>query len=349
MSSESGHPRAAVRRGDTGGEPAPFFSVIVPCWNGGAAFRACLAALAASRFRDFELLVVDDGSTDGSDTRAAEHGARVLRTSGRVGPGAARNLGAQQAAGEYLFFVDADCEVHPETLEGAAAALRADPALDALFGSYDDQPVGQSFVSQYKNLQHHFVHQQGREDATTFWAGCGVVRRSRFLEIGGFDVVRYARPSIEDIELGYRIRDAGGRIRLEKSVQVKHHKVWTLGGLVRTDIFDRGIPWTLLTLERKGVASDLNLGFKSRASVAAAVLLVLALLATPFDMRALSAAGALAALLLVLNHDFYGFLLRKRGLLFALAAVPLHWLYFLYCAVAYVGGQVRYRLRGAGS
>ena len=55
--------------------------------------------------------------------------------------------------------------------------------------------------------------------------------------------------------------------------------------------------------------------------------------------------GVCAALLLVLNRDFYGFLSRKRGLLFALAAVPLHWLYFLYCAVAFVGGQVRYRLQ----
>jgi glycosyltransferase involved in cell wall biosynthesis len=324
---------------------APFYSIIVPVWNGGSAFRACLDAMRRSTFSDFELIVVDDGSTDGSDALAERAGAALLRTSGRVGPSAARNLGAGTARGEFVFFIDADCEVHPETLERAAKALRADPGLDALFGSYDDAPAARALVSQYKNLQHHFVHQHGSPDAATFWSGCGVMRRTRFLELGGFDVARYPRPSIEDIELGYRLRKAGGRIRLDKDVQVKHHKRWTLSGLVRTDVFDRGIPWTLLTLERPEIiVPDLNLRWQGKASVALAVVLAGVLLASPFDPRLLLTAAAVALLLLLLNRDFYGFFLRKRGLLFTLASVPLHWFYFAYCAVAYALGHVRFRL-----
>ncbi|MGQ0720461.1 MAG: glycosyltransferase family 2 protein [Candidatus Eiseniibacteriota bacterium] len=324
---------------------ALYFSVIVPVWNGGTAFRACLAALSRSTFRDWELIVVDDGSTDGSDALAEQAGAQLLRTNGRVGPGAARNQGAAQARGEFVFFVDADCEVAPETLERAAKALRADPGLDALFGSYDDAPVARTLISQYKNLQHHFVHQHGSPEAATFWSGCGVMRRTRFLELGGFDVARYPRPSIEDIELGYRLRRAGGRIRLDKDVQVKHHKKWTLRGLVQTDVFDRGIPWTLLTLERPEIiVPDLNLRWQGKASVAASVLLVLLLVASLLEPRTLAAAAAVGVLLLVLNLDFYRFFLRKRGLLFMLASVPLHWFYFAYCAVAYAMGQARFRL-----
>ncbi|NNE44816.1 MAG: glycosyltransferase family 2 protein [Gemmatimonadetes bacterium] len=324
----------------------PFFTIITPVYNGGEAYRACLEAFGRSTFKDWEMIVVDDGSTDGSDVRATEFGAKVLRTTGRVGPGAARNQGAKEARGEFVFFIDADCEVAPDTLERAAAALKADPGLDALFGSYDDTPAGKTLVSQYKNLQHHFVHQTGAPEATTFWSGCGAMRTTRFLELGGFDVELFPRPSIEDIELGYRLKAAGGRIRLDRDVQVKHHKVWTIPNLVKVDIFDRGIPWTLLTLERGDVVeSDLNLEWKAKASVALACLVAACLVLAVFAPWLLWAAAGCGTLLLLLNADFYGFFLKKKGLFFTIASVPLHWFYFLYCAVAYVLGHWKHLTR----
>ena len=99
----------------------PFFSVVMPVLNGGADLDRCLTALRGSAFRDWELIVVDDGSSDGSPERARAAGARVLESGGRRGPGAARNLGAGEARGDYLFFLDADCEVHTDTLARAAA------------------------------------------------------------------------------------------------------------------------------------------------------------------------------------------------------------------------------------
>ena len=313
----------------------PLFSVVVPVYNGGEIFQRCLEALAASDFHDYELLVVDDGSTDGSRDTARRHDAEVLETGGRTGPARARNLGARRARGEYLFFIDADCEVEPSTLSRAAAALAADRGLVALFGSYDDRPAAPGLLSQYKNLQHHWVHQRGRQEATTFWAGCGMVRRTVFLELGGFDAARYARPSIEDIELGYRLSAAGHRIRLDPSVRVKHHKVWRLGALLRTDIFDRAVPWTRLMLERGRLDNDLNVGTTGRLSAVAASLLALSLIASPFEPRSLWLAAASVLSLLVLNRDFYGFLVDKRGLWFALRAIPIHWLYYLYSVVAF--------------
>ena len=73
-------------------------------------------------------------------------------------------------------------------------------------------------------------------------AGCGVVRRSAFLALGGFDTVTYRRPSIEDIDLGYRIKKAGGRIRVAKDVQVKHYKAWNLVNLIKTDVLIAAYP-----------------------------------------------------------------------------------------------------------
>ncbi len=320
----------------------PFFSVVMPVLDGGAVFERCLAALEGSSFTDYDLIVVDDGSTDASAEIARRAGARVIQTAGRVGPGRARNLGVAEARGEFVLFLDADCEVHPDTLANAARELEADPGLDALFGSYDDQPAARSLVSTYKNLQHHFVHQRGQGEASTFWAGCGAVRRRVFLELGGFDSELYARPSIEDIELGSRLRQSGHRILLAPAVQVKHHKHWKLWQLIRTDVCDRGIPWTELMLAQRHLPGDLNLDAGGRAS-GVSVWLLLGMLGASVAWGFLGwVALLLAVILVVLNRDFYRFLWRRRGLWFVLRAVPLHWLYYLYSVLAFAVGSLRY-------
>lgn len=312
--------------------------------NGGADFGHCLDSILRSTFRDWELIVVDDGSEDSSALAATEAGAKVLQSAGR-GPAAARNLGAREASGEFLFFLDADCSLAPRSLERAAATLAADSGLDALFGSYDDSPSAPGLAAQYKNLQHHFVHQRGKVEAETFWAGCGVVRRATFLQLGGFDEQRFRRPAVEDVELGSRLRAAGHRIRLAKDVQVTHHKAWTLAGIVKSDLLDRGIPWTELLIEGRAAQSELNLGVSGRVSAAGMVLLVAAVLAAPFQPGALTVAGLAAFVLLTVNLSFYRFLRQRRGVAFAAAAVPLHWLYHLNCAVAFAVGSLRSGVR----
>ena len=168
--------------------------------------------------------------------------------------------------------------------------------------------------------------------------------------MGGFDIERYPRPSIEDIELGYRLKNAGFNIYLAKNLQVKHHKAWKLFGLVKTDIFDRGIPWTKLLLSDKStMINDLNLQTNSRISVIASYSLVLCLLATIFNFVAIVPSLILAGLLLYLNWDVYRFFYHKRGFSFALKVIPLHWLYYIYGGLSFVLGTVAHwkiRLRG---
>ena len=329
---------------------APFLSVVVPVYNGGQAFEDCLKAITRSTFRDWELIVVDDGSTDESRAVAMRFGARMLVTTGRQGPGAARNAGAQVAVGDYLFFVDADCEVQPDTFATAVDILQSDERIDALFGSYDDEPGAGNFIAQYKNLLHHFVHQRSQEEASTFWAGCGAVKRRVFLALGGFDVARYARPSIEDIDLGYRLKLSGGRIRLAKNVQVKHNKAWRLRSLVRTDLLDRGIPWARLVLQNRLLfVNDLNLQMHNRISVVANYLLPLAVATSVIWTQALLLVAVLVLCIARLNMDLYQFFYRKRGTFFVLRVVPLHWLYYAYSGLAMLMGvvlHVRDRVRG---
>jgi glycosyltransferase involved in cell wall biosynthesis len=103
--------------------------------------QLCLAAVHAAQPGPLEVLVVDDGSDDGSADVARARGARVLQTPRpKSGPAVARNLGARQARGTILFFVDADVAVSPDVFARLDAAF-ADPTLAAVFGSYDDAPA----------------------------------------------------------------------------------------------------------------------------------------------------------------------------------------------------------------
>lgn len=323
----------------------PFFSIVIPVHNGGAEFGRCLRSIRISRFTNWELVVVDDGSDDGSGLLAEQFGARVIRTPGRVGAAAARNLGAQAARGTYLFFTDADCALHPDTLANAARVLSQNPDLDALFGSYDDAPAAANFVSQYKNLFHHYVHQTSSEVASTFWTGCGVIRRERFMALGGFDARRFPRPCVEDIDLGYRLVQAGGRICLAKDVQVKHLKRWTIRSLLVSDVRDRAVRWTQLMRRYDTFTADLNLKPRHRLSGLTIYGLLVALAMAPLRSLTLVPAGMFAVLLLGLNADLYRFFYRKRGQGFTLRAVLMHWFYYAYSSLAFAVGLVLSFLR----
>jgi GT2 family glycosyltransferase len=188
--------------------------------------------LAASVTSYEETIVVADGDTDGSWSVAKEFGAQVLRIPTPQGPARARNLGAATAKGDILLFLDADVAVPQDAVGHIVAAFHDDPALAAVFGSYDDEPAETNFLSQYKNLFHHYVHQTAKDKASTFWTGCGAIRRQVFLQMGGFDE-GYHHPCIEDIELGYRLKRADYSIRLLKQVKVKHLKRWSAMSLLR--------------------------------------------------------------------------------------------------------------------
>ena len=319
-------------------------SVVIPVHNGGDKFRQCLASVAAAVPAPAEIIVVADGDSDGAWRAAEEFGAQVIRLAATGGPARARNAGARAARGDVLVFFDADVVIGPDALAQVADAFAREPGLAAVFGSYDDAPAEPNFLSQYKNLFHHFVHQTSAAAASTFWAGCGAVRRDVFLAVGGFDET-YRQPSIEDIELGYRLRRAGHAIRLRPALQVKHLKRWTIGSLVRADLLLRAVPWTELIHRDGRFLNDLNLTWSARAAVAMAYLGLIELVGAICWPWLLVLAAASLGAMLVLHRAVLRFFWAKRGPGFALAAAPWLWLYDLYSGLGFGLGLLRHWTR----
>ncbi len=314
-----GHPNSAVPAVEAS-VGVPTVAVIVPATDDPATLPSCLDALRRA----------------GADADRVV----VVREADGAGPAAARNVGAMAADADVLLFVDSDVEIHADTLARVRAAFGVDDGLTALVGAYDDAPAAPGVVSRFRNLLHHHVHATAAGPAQTFWAGLGAVRREEFLAVGGFDAERFPRPSVEDIDLGMRLIDAGGRITLDPELRGRHLKRWTLRSMLVTDFRHRGIPWVGIMLRTGRSSSALNLGWRHRLSALASLLALGGLLARRPALTLGASAGIVA-----LNLDFYRLLVRRLGTGKALAGVGLHALHHLAAVAAVPAGVVVHLVR----
>jgi GT2 family glycosyltransferase len=316
------------------------FSVIVPFGGSVGQLQRCLSALV-DRPPGGRVIVVNDGGPVEAGDVAVRYGAECAQQPVRGGPAAARNRGAAETRADILVFVDSDVVVSPTAIRQLLDLFAADPELGAAFGAYDEAPDHRGFMSQYRNLAHSYVHQQARPDAQTFWAGLGAIRRQAFEAVGGFDE-RFRVPSVEDIDLGYRLRASGYRILLDHRIRGCHLKRWTLPSSVRIDVWCRGVPWTQLLLRSARLDNDLNLQVAYRVSVVCAYVGALSVAAatvwTPAMLIALSSLG----LLLLLNWPYYRYFAHRRGRWFAVRVFPLHVLHHLCNGISLMWGVTAY-------
>ena len=316
--------------------PAPSVTVIVPAYNAEATLPACLAALGRMTYPASEVLVFSDGSTDRTLEIAEASGARVIRNNGLPrGPAHGRNAAAREATSDLLLFVDADVVIGEECLEKLVAAMQEHDAA-AAFASYDDAPASTRLAGLYANLRHHFTHQHSAQEATTFWSGVGLIGRQLFLDLGGYDEAQFAHPSIEDVELGMRLKAAGHRIRLVPEALAKHCKDWSLWRVWHTDVVRRALPWSRLLMQGKTEGADLNLSSAERIKALASVGTFATLIAALLVPLSLLLAAALFACYYYLNRRFFGVLRANLTTGQWIRAVLLHLCYHAYSLGAYL-------------
>ncbi len=329
-------------------DPTLEFSILVPVRNGEDTLERCLAAIGVANASrpDVEVIVADDASVDRS-AEIAEHAGWALRLRRRAGSAAARNRAAARARGRWLVFVDADVAVPPDLLRRLAQVERLErnpsgPACGGtgsetcggILGSYDADPPAPGMVSRYRNLLHHWVHQTSAGACSHFFSGLGAVRRDAFFAAGGF--AEHLR-GVEDIELGYRLRDLGWRLVLDPQLQGAHLKRWTLRSMVSTDLATRARPWARLLgkrlLERRHLPPrDFNLAPRHLLAHAAGLTAAASLVVAPrLPALAMATTAASLAVLALALAPLLRLCARHGGAGLVLAALPLH-LVHLFCA-----------------
>ena len=310
-------------------------SLIIPVYNNSKDLVECVSALrTATRLLQSEIIVVNDGSTDETKSIADGLGVTVIDLSQNLGGAAARNYGAKHARGEVLFFVDSDVVVKPETIHIVTNFFDRQSEYAAIFGSYDTDPRAEGLVSQYRNLLHHYFHQRGKSEASTFWTGCGAIRRSAFEGVGGFN--EDFATNLEDVELGYRLKRAGYRIFLDKKLQVTHLKQWTFKTMIKADVMSRAIPWSRLIVEARDFPNDLNVDVTQRVSVTLVMMSVVCLISAIVWVPLLFVSSSMILATVILNRPLFVFFSRERGVLFACSCIPLVMLYYLYSGTAFL-------------
>lgn len=203
-------------------------SVIVPAFNAEACLAECLEALLIQTCRRtrYEILVVDDGSTDRTAEIARQFDVQLVQQP-NSGPAAARNRGAKEANGEIFLFTDADCAPAYDWIEKMAAPMQ-DPEVVGVKGVYRTHQ--RELVARFVQLEYEDKYRRmtGQESIDFIDTYSAAYRRRVFNENGGFDVY-FPTPSVEDQEFSFRLARKGYKLVFLPDAIVYHRHDTTLG------------------------------------------------------------------------------------------------------------------------
>lgn len=198
-------------------------SIVIPVHNSGQTLKECLSAVVNSDYKEYELIIVDDHSTDRSVEIAKEFPCRIISTGEKRGASAARNKGAQASIGDFLLFIDSDIVVRPDSISKMVNRLLGDNSIDGLFGVYAASNRFNNFLSQYKHLLACYRDKICEDISQDLFRGAFFIIRKNVFNYSKFnETIRGA--SIEDMELGRELIFKGCNLILDKSIEVEHVK-----------------------------------------------------------------------------------------------------------------------------
>lgn len=308
-------------------EETPFFSIIIPNHNGEKTIGLCLNSIfsrsGATDRTCFEVIVVDDCSTDGSVGIIEQHPCRLFCLDKHSGASKARNQGAQQARGEVLLFIDSDCLLTETTLEAAGRAYKANP--DAITGgTYTREPYDKDFFSRFQSVFINHFETSGVSTPTPqdyIATHSLIIKKELFNQSNGF--MEDFLPMIEDVDFCHRMRAKGVELLMDPSVLVTHVFNFNLWKSLK-NAFKKSMYWTVYSmkagnLHKPSGTSSTGLKVNALCALTSTVLL----LCYVFTGNALFVAAILVLLgvNVLFNTRFLETLFASGGVLFQLKAV----------------------------
>ncbi len=295
----------------------PFLSVVIPVHNSGSTLSQCLSALERSRYRNYEIIVVDDGSKDDSINIAKGYTNKLLKLENNTGRLIARRKGENYAKGEIILNIDSDVVIFPKTLEIIDNYFKKNRNIAAITGLLSKKNPYKNFSSQYKNLYMHFHFMKLPLKVNFLYGSIYAFRKKykKYFSLGG--LVKVA----DDTESGQRLQNRNLKIVFLKDLEVIHLKQYFLLGLVKND-FRIPFDWAHIFWKYQGWK---QLGRQGTGFAHASKEQLVSLLVAPAIVVSLfvnmSIFTVLLMLWVVLNWRFHWFLYQERGLWFATRAI----------------------------
>ena len=322
----------------------PSVAIIIPVYNGGATLKKCLESIRADCDRpNWELIVVDDASSDDSAAIAREAGARLIKMERNVGVSAARNAGARATGAGVVIFIDADIVVSPGALAVMVETLRERPEISVV-GAYplpgDLSPHWSAhFVGLRSAWGYHWQERESERRFSSIQSECGAMRKSVFNELDGFSE-RHGGVGMEEFHMAHELERRGYGHLLLRSASYRHH--YKSLGRRCLALFDRTARWVPLLLRRKRFESRGAVGTGDAASSCLLTFIAVAsLVAAIFQPWFLAAAGFAWFIQALIEIPFLRFARRLYGWPMVFYALPALQVMHVAIGLGFIRGLLR--------
>ena len=295
-----------------------FISVVIPNYNGSKTVGKCLEAVLSSKYDRYEVIVVDDKSSDNSVEIINSFPCRLIKLAKHAGAAKARNTGVRESAGEIIFFIDADCIVSGDTLSLVHKAIKGQKNT-VIGGSYTPLPYDNNFFSIFQSIFINYSElKQKKPDyiATHSMA----IEKSIFEKNNGFS--EKFLPVLEDVEFSHRLRRSGHQLLMEPDILVRHIFNFTFWKSLK-NAFRKSRYWTMYSLGNRDVFRDSGTASQGlKVNVLSNFLIMLFLLLYFFMPSRIFLVLLLmiSGINLYLNRNLLRAFYRTKGALFAIPA-----------------------------
>lgn len=294
-------------------------SVIVPSYNSINTLDACLQAIYHSDYPSFEVIVVDDGSSDLSLDIAKKYPCRIIETGTNTGLSNTRNIGVEHSQYGILVFIDADVVIKQDTLLKIYNFFNEHKDVAGVVGLLDEDCPYKNFFSQYKNLYMNFIFNSLDTQISFFYGSLHAIQKQ------DFQPYDESLPYAEDTDLGQRFSSQGKSIFLLKDLTVTHLKKHTLISILKNDFqipfywahlfFRYSNPFDMLGKKKFAHAKGSQI-----SSVLTVSIIFLFSFLSFFSHSMMLPIFCLLLVFFYLNKVFFCFLFEKRGFGFAMGS-----------------------------
>lgn len=312
-------------------------SIIIPAFNAAETLPTLLDSICCSDFKDYEIITVDDCSSDRTASIIKDSAVKGVFLSIHSGPAIARNKGAEIAQGETLVFLDSDVKVEPDTLSKIAERFKENQDIKVLVGTYSDMPINKGYFPRFKALWFKSLFKETDTQTDSLEGFCVAIDKEVFKSVDGFNPF-FKRSGMEDYELGYRLR-LRYQLYFDASIQVRHN----FPGFFKNGFrfFRRTYNFMSLFLSQDKIYRGHTLSRDGLVSIFSFISFLL----LPFVARR-SLYATFLFLIFIIAFIFFGsrfikLVFSKEGLLFTIASIVTYYVNGIILGFAMALGTLR--------